>query len=122
MVNYQGAPLEEQVKKLLEENLAYSKEIYSICQKINRHFKWSRIISFIYLFLIIAPIIVGIIFLPSFLNTTINSFTGGMLNQGADSGDALSGKIDQKALLEEFKKQGGPVNVYKNILDLYNGQ
>ncbi|OGY89454.1 MAG: hypothetical protein A2927_03185 [Candidatus Komeilibacteria bacterium RIFCSPLOWO2_01_FULL_45_10] len=119
MVNYQGAPLEEQVKKLLEENLAYSKEIYSLAKKINRHFKWSRIVSFIYLFLIIAPIIVGIIFLPSFLNNTINSFTGGMLNQGADAG---GGKLDQKALLEEFQKQGGPVNVYKNILDLYNGQ
>ena len=47
MTNYQGAPLQEQVKKLLEENLAYSKEIYALAQKTKHYIFWGRIMSFI---------------------------------------------------------------------------
>jgi len=57
MTNYQGAPLQEQVKKLLEENLAYSKEIYALAQKTKHYIFWGRIMSFISLLFVIVPII-----------------------------------------------------------------
>jgi len=60
--------MDEEIKKLLEQNLAYSKEIYAMTKKIKRHITFQKVVSVIYLLLIVAPVILGIIYLPPLLN------------------------------------------------------
>ena len=64
MSNIQGASLEEQVKKLLEQNLAYSREIYLISKKIKSYIMWGRIISIGSLFFfVVIPLILSVVYL-----------------------------------------------------------
>ena len=103
MTNYQGAPLQEQVKKLLEQNLAYSKEIYEISKKTKRYILIGRIMSFIYLLLIIIPIILGVIYLPSFIRSSLDKILPAGINQPTDLDNSPGGIIDS----------------YKDILKIY---
>ena len=122
MVNYQGAPLEEQVKKLLEQNLAYSKEIYHISKKIKHYIMWGRIMSAIsILIFIVLPIILGIVYLPSILNNTINNFLPPGISQ-PDAVQELLGNedINQQDLMKMIEDQGGILNAYKNVLNMQN--
>ena len=110
MVNYNGASLQAQIKKLLEQNLAYSKEIHESIKKIRHYILLGRIMSFIYLIIIIAPIILGIIYLPSFIQGALNNFIPGALNQSANQEGLLG---DQ----ELMNGQGNFFDIYKNLID-----
>ncbi len=121
MVNYQGAPLEEQVKILLEHNLAYSKEIYHLTKKIRSYLLWGRIISLLSLLIfVVLPIILGVAYLPAIIRNTINKFVP--TNVGASNlPDLLGGQnINQEDLIKMIQEQGGPLNFYQKILDLNN--
>lgn len=63
-----------QVKKLLEQNLGLTKEIYAMTKKIKSYLAWQRLVGLVYLFLIIAPIILGAIFLPPLLKPMIDQY------------------------------------------------
>jgi hypothetical protein len=65
--------MDEEIKKLLEENLAYSKEVYRLTRKIKNYITFQKIISLIWLILIVAPIILGIIYLP-LLKSVFNQY------------------------------------------------
>ncbi len=54
----------EQIKKLLEQNLEYSKEIYRLTKKIKNYINFQKVMSIIYLLLIVVPIVLGIFYLP----------------------------------------------------------
>ncbi|MFH1667699.1 MAG: hypothetical protein ABH884_01575 [Candidatus Komeilibacteria bacterium] len=107
MTNYAGASMEDQLKKLLQENLEYSKEIYEINQKVKRYIFWGRIISLVQLLFVIVPIILGIIYLPSLAGDFIQNFTG--LN-------AIKGEVPSV--------DGGSLNIlldqYKELLNYNN--
>jgi len=132
MSNIQGAPLEEQVKKLLEQNLAYSREIYSISKKIKSYIMWGRIMSLgSLLFFVIIPLILSAVYLPSLIKdglgsiinptSILNSATPGI---GNPSIQELLGNnnVNQADLVNSIKSQGGAVEAYKNILELYKNQ
>lgn len=53
-----------QLKKLLQDNLEYSKSIYLLVKKIQRWLLWQRIFSVLKWLMILIPIILGIIYLP----------------------------------------------------------
>ena len=108
MVNYQGAPLQEQVKKLLEENLAYSKEIYQLARKTKSYILWGRIMSLVSLLFVIVPIVLGVIYLPSILNNILSNVLPAGLNPAS-----------VESLLPAINEQGNILDSYKNILDLY---
>ena len=75
MPNIQGAPLEEQVKILLEQNLAYSKEIYHISKKVKSYILWGRVMSSISIVVfIIVPIILGIFYWQPIVNSIMGKF------------------------------------------------
>ncbi|MBI4779077.1 hypothetical protein HY797_01325 [Candidatus Falkowbacteria bacterium] len=65
-----------EIKKLLEQNLELTEEIYIMTKKIKGYLFFQRLVSLFYLFLIIAPIILGIIYLPPLL--------GGLYDQYKD--------------------------------------
>ncbi len=53
--------------RLAKENLDYTKLIYEDTQKIRRFMFWRLIINIFWIILVIAPIIVSLIWLPSLL-------------------------------------------------------
>jgi len=60
--------MDEDIKKLLAENVAVTKEIRDMLTKINRYFLWAKIKSAIYLFVfVIMPLLVSYIYLPAII-------------------------------------------------------
>ncbi len=78
----------EEIKKLLEKNLALTQEIHKMTRQIKRHINFQKVVSFIYILLIVVPIILGIIYLPPLLSGYIKQYqdllgtdaTGGAAN------------------------------------------
>jgi len=68
--------MDEEIKKLLEQNLKLTQEIYTMTKKIRRYLAWQRLVSFFYLIIIVAPIILGIIYLPPLLRSVYNQYKG----------------------------------------------
>ncbi len=64
----------EEIKKLLEENLALTQEIHKMVKQVKHYTTFQKIVSFIYLLLIVVPIILGVIFLPSLLSGYIKQY------------------------------------------------
>ncbi len=104
MTNYAGASMEEQLKKLMQENVEYSKEIYRLSLQVKRYIFWGRIMSAIQLLFILVPIILGLVFLPPLIGDFFAGITGTGLPVTEGTGESLPGMLEQ----------------YKQILDIYN--
>lgn len=104
--------MDEEIKKLLEQNLEYSKEIYRLTKKINHHITFQKVMSLIWLILIVAPIILSIIYLPPLLKGVFEQYqdvlglpTGGSIQnllKGSTSGLDLN-NIDINKLPPQMK-------------------
>ncbi|OGF24174.1 hypothetical protein A3H09_02530 [Candidatus Falkowbacteria bacterium RIFCSPLOWO2_12_FULL_45_13] len=84
----------EQIKKLLEKNLEYSKEIYRMTKKIRNYVNFQKVISLIYLLLIVVPLILGLIYLPPLLKGVFDQYKdifGAGTGEGASVQDLLKG-------------------------------
>jgi hypothetical protein len=55
------------IKKLLEENLELTRETHKIVKKIKSHIVLEQVLNIIKILVIVVPIILGIIYLPSIL-------------------------------------------------------
>lgn len=64
----------EEIKKLLEQNLGLTKEIYAMTKKIKSYITFQKVMSLIYILLIVAPIILSIIFLPPLLKGVFDQY------------------------------------------------
>jgi len=64
----------EAILKLLQLNLEKTEEILKISQDTKNYIKWQRIWSTVRLVLIIAPIIIGFLYLPSLLKEYFDSY------------------------------------------------
>jgi len=105
MTNYAGASLDEQIKKLLEENLEYSRAVYSETLKIKRYILWGRVMSLLQLLIVLIPIILGIIYLPPLIQNFVGSFS--VFGSGQDV-PAASGGLN--SILDQYKEV---LNIYK---------
>lgn len=118
------------MKKLLEQNLAYSKQIYLMTKKVKNYMLMGRIMSFIYILLIVGPLILGVIYLPSLLQGFMGNIFPGAINELENTNGQAAGFEDllkkddlkQEDLIKAIQDNGGVINSYKNILDLYNSQ
>ncbi len=74
----------EDLKILIEKNIKWSQVIYHQNRKIQRRLSWMVFGSYFRLFLILVPLILGFIFLPSlitdFMNQYGSSLDGGQQN------------------------------------------
>lgn len=128
MTNYNAAPPDEQVKKLLEHNLAYSKQIYLMTKKIKSYLLFGRIMSLIKAVLIVVFLILGVIYLPPLARGYINNVFPGVLGGSTEApakgwqNILQGGDLNQADLQKMIQDNGGAINSYKNILDLYNSQ
>jgi hypothetical protein len=66
--------MDEDLKKLLEENLQINKENHQMLKSIKRHFAWQRIVAIFYFIIIVGPIIWGIFYLPALLKPIISQY------------------------------------------------
>jgi hypothetical protein len=93
-----------QVKKLLEQNLRLTQEIYVMTKKINGYLAFQRLVSIFYLIMIVAPIILGIIYLPPLLNGLFDQYKDALGIQGGSSSmiqgllNGGAGKLDLNSL------------------------
>jgi hypothetical protein len=60
--------MEEDIKKMLEENLNATREMQAMVAKTARYLKWLRVMDVLKLLLILIPIIAAWLYLPQFLN------------------------------------------------------
>lgn len=68
--------MDEEIKKLLEQNLKLTEEIYSMTKKIKGYINFQKFMSLIYVLLIVTPIILGIIYLPPLLKSVYDQYKG----------------------------------------------
>lgn len=66
--------MDEDLKKLLEENLRLSQENHQMLKSIKRHFIWQKIIGLFYFVIIVGPIIWSIIYLPAIIKPYISQY------------------------------------------------
>ncbi|MEK9130226.1 MAG: hypothetical protein AAB526_02420 [Patescibacteria group bacterium] len=66
--------LNEQIKKLLEENLEYSKEILKLNKKIYKYIFWKKVFDWIKTIIIVISIVWSIVFLPPMLKNFFDSY------------------------------------------------
>lgn len=81
---------DSEVKNLLEENLRLTKEIHQMSRKISRYVAFQKVLSVIYILLIIVPIIISVIYLPPLIKNIISPYQE-LLNGGNNfekTGDA----------------------------------
>jgi len=57
----------EDIKAMLAENLEMNKEILVYVKKINTYIGWQRIYGWVKFFIILIPIIIGVLYLPPFI-------------------------------------------------------
>lgn len=67
---------DEEIKKLLEQNLEMTKEIYALTKKIKGYVNFQKIMSLVYLLLIVVPIILSIIYLPPLIKDLMSQYQG----------------------------------------------
>lgn len=63
-----------QVEHLLQENLRYNRAIFAEMKKVKRFMLWRTIFSVIWLVLFVVPVILSLIYLPSFLNNFYKNY------------------------------------------------
>jgi hypothetical protein len=64
----------EELKTLLEANLKLLQETHDMTHKIKSYVSFQKFMSFVYMFLIIAPIVLSIIYLPPILNQVFGEY------------------------------------------------
>ncbi len=69
-----GVSLNEQIKKLLEENLEYSKEILKLNKKIYSYIFWKKVFDCIKLIIIVVSIVRSDVYLPLILKNFFDSY------------------------------------------------
>ena len=86
--------MDEEIKKILQQNLELTKEIYRMTKKIKNYITWQKIVSIIYLLLIVVPIVLSFIFLPPLLKGVFDQYKDLLGSGTSESGsiqDAIKG-------------------------------
>ena len=68
------SPNGEDLKKLMEENLALTKELLAMTKKVKNYIVWQQVFGFVKILLIAVPIILGIIYLPPLLKQVYGTY------------------------------------------------
>ena len=89
----------EDIKKLLEENLELARETHRIVKKINSHIVLEQVLNVIKILVIIVPIILGIIYLPTLLKPYLEQYKQVI---GLDATSTDFNMLDIKKKLNEF--------------------
>jgi hypothetical protein len=89
--------MDDEIKKLLEENLRLTREIHDMVGKIKHYVNFQKFISLFYFIIIVAPIVIGIIYLPPIIKNMFSQYE-----------QALDMPAD--VLQNLFQKEAGKIN------------
>jgi len=86
--------MEDEIKKLLEENLKLTAETHKMVKSVKSYMLWQNIFSFLKILIIVVPVVIGIIYLPPLLKDVFQQYQsllggGDGLNSGSGSGNPL---------------------------------
>jgi hypothetical protein len=70
----------ENLKMLLEENLTKNEEVLVLVKDIKKYMRWQVIWSFVRLFIIFIPIVLGVIYLPPIVKDILGRLTALLVN------------------------------------------
>ncbi len=90
---------QKELRQLLQENLKISKELYGMTKKIKRWITFQRIWGVVKILIIIIPIILGLVYLPSLIRNVIEPYRE-LLNN--DQNNNTQNLIQQ--MTEQLKK------------------
>jgi len=65
---------DDNLKKLLEQNLALTEEMFVMVKKIKKYLLLTQIVGVIKIVLILAPIIFAIMYLPPYIKKFVNGY------------------------------------------------
>lgn len=78
--------MDEEIKKILEQNLELTKEIYVMTKKIKGYVTFQKVMSLVYIMLIVVPIVLSIIYLPPLLKGVFDQYKEVLgIQPGSDS-------------------------------------
>ena len=72
---------QKSLEDLLKENLEYMKAVYADTQKIRRSMFWRSVISWVWIILFVAPLILSLFYLPNILGG-LTAMTGTSIGSG----------------------------------------
>jgi len=85
------------LENLLQENIRLTKEIHHMSKRVNRYVTIQNILSAIYFLLIVAPLIIGAIYLPSLLGNYLNPYLE-LLNENKGAAETIQGYDSAKMM------------------------
>ena len=80
---------EKSMQEMLQEALEISKKNQKDIRYIKRFVIWSQVWGALKILLILVPIILGILYLPPFLEQWLGSYQGMLNGSGATSGNTI---------------------------------
>ena len=86
--------MDEEIKKVHEQNLELTKESYDMTKKIKSYITFQKVMSVIYIMLIVAPIILSIIYLPPLLKGVFDQYKDILGIQSGGSGNLNLNNVD----------------------------
>ncbi len=112
MNNDLGRSVEEDIKKLSEENHALLLEVYKLTKKINRHMVWDQVMSLVKIALIIIPLWYAYTMLGPQLKQVYGMYSG-LLGGSDTSANTQEYQVNQEVLknlspdyLNQLKRSG----------------
>lgn len=92
----------QELKELLEKNLALAQETNLLVKKINKYITFQKVVSFIYFLIIVLPIVIGIIYLPPLLKNLIGQYQDVLNTGGGSPGNLNNFNADLAPELKKF--------------------
>ena len=66
--------MEQDIQKLLHENLEYNKKIYEVCLKTKRYIFWSQIFGIVKVLVFVVPLVIAIIYAIPLLKEALATY------------------------------------------------
>jgi hypothetical protein len=98
--------MDEETKKLLEENLKLSKENNGLLLKLYKIQRWAQITRYLYWVIIIGASLGALYYLKPYLGNLMNLYTGGVsgINNISDIKKSLSNQDQINELLKSLNQ------------------
>lgn len=93
------------IKSLIEENQRLTKLVLSNTERIRKYILWGRVMSLIYLAIIVTPLVLALIYLPPFFKSALSPYQD-LLNTSGTVNSANSSDIFDQAqeFLNDYNK------------------
>jgi hypothetical protein len=107
-----------ELKGLMIKSIQWSEAVYNQNKKIQNHLRWMSIMGFLRLFIILIPIIIGIIYLPPLLSGVWSQYQSLL---GIGSGGIPVDSDSLRTLIDQFGDGASSIDI-QEVLGKFSGQ